>query len=485
MKKFGRIVVLLLVFVLVFFTACARNVEDDTTAPTPGQQQPVENGGEADTVEPKPLAGRIHEPRDFGGRTLTFGAWWEDAFTEVMWGDEPDPATTMDYAVARMMWDNARRVEEVFNVNFEQVVVTFGDFLPTLQASILSGEPFADVVILEGHHQMEAIGSLIQPLDVANLPGSDILGSQVYAGPATRDENHIWAFNPHTVFAEAFVLGINLDIINAEGLPNPVDLFEAGEWTWDAMLDIMRRATRDTDGDGVDDQFGIAGQPGDIIQHLLGANDGVMVDADLNYGFTHPNSVATLEFAETIFHERLWASEAGGIMEGGHWDRNFHSGKREANAALFTTVVWGLQNAPPAFDFAVVPFPKGPNNTSGNTGLTGTRQAWAVPVGTSWDVADILIVLEELLAWPGDHPELLFLAGPIDWMRENFRTEDDVQRAIYAGTRLATDVGNDVAQYYWVLGMFASAFWNREMDVMQAIEYHRGPQQEMLDQRFR
>jgi hypothetical protein len=281
------------------------------------------------------------------------------------------------------------------------------------------------------------------------------------------------------------MLAVNLDIINSEGLPNPVDLYEAGQWNWDAMLEIMRGATRDTDGDGVFDQFGIAGQPGDIVMHLLGANDGIMVDENFNYGFTHPNSIAALEFVEQIFHESLWSPEAGGIMDTANWTRNFFSGAREANAALFPTRTWALDDAPPAFEFAVVPFPHGPNNTSGNTWLYGIRQGLSVPVGTDWAMEDIIIILDELFQWPGDLPELLFAAGEIEWMRETFLTEADVQRAVRAGLTMAADVGRDVPRYYWILGNFASFFWNREMDVMQAIEYNRGPHQEMLDRRFR
>jgi len=498
MKKSSmKVVALLLAFLLVFLAACVR--ENGGESNVGGGEQPpvVENGGngggENNVVEPPPVAGgldpalgggRIHAARDFGGRTLTIGAYWATPIGAIAWGDEPDRATSTNYPIARMMWDNARRVEEVFNVNFEPVVVGYDDFLPALTASVLTGSPLADVVILDGWMQIDAIGSVIQPWNNVNLPNSDILGPQVYGSATTQDDMYVWALNQHSVEAEAFGLAVNLDIINRDGLPNPVDLFEAGEWTWDAMLDIMRRATRDTTGSGVTDQFGIAGQPGEIIQHLIGANDGVMVDANMNYGFNHPNTIATLEFVEQIFNERLWHAEAGGIMDTGNWNRNFYSGFDEGVAALFPAITWGFQNSPPAFQFAFVPFPTGPNNTTGNTWLRGIEQGICVPIGTEWDVEDILIIIEELFSWPCDEPELLFIAGQLDWMREHFLTEEDVQRAIYSGITAASDIGRSVTEYYWVLGDFASAFWNREMDVRQAVAYHRGPRQEMLDRRF-
>jgi multiple sugar transport system substrate-binding protein len=241
--------------VLLAFTACGGN--DDNGGGTQQQQEaPPATGGDTGAETPPPPAddgnqwgldpalggGRIHEARDFGGRTLVIGAWWDTPIGAIAWGDEPDRATSANYPIARMMWDNARRVEEVFNVRFEPWVVGFDDFLPTFSASVIAGVPAADVVILEGWMQLEAMGSVIQPWDNANLPGSDILGAQVFGGPTTQNDAGIWAINQHGVYAQAFGLGVNLDLIHAEGLPNPIDLFEAGEWTWDAMLDIMRLA---------------------------------------------------------------------------------------------------------------------------------------------------------------------------------------------------------------------------------------------------
>jgi hypothetical protein len=310
-----------------------------------------------------------------------------------------------------------------------------------------------------------------------------MFGAQLYSAPNTSDAvGNVWTVNQHSLVHDARVLGVNLDIIERENLPNPVDLHHAGLWTWDAMLDIMRAATRETPAGP---QFGIAGQPGDIVKFLIGSNDGVMVDENFNYGFAHPNTVAALEFAEVIFGERLWASE-NGVMDAGNWDRNFYSGKRDGNAVLFSTVIWGLDNAPPNFDFAVVPFPTGPNNTTGNTWMRGMEQGIAIPVGVQdWTVEEIVIILDELFSWPGHHYRLLFTTGELAWMRDTFNTEACVQRTIRAGVNAATDIGMDVREYYWVLGMFAQHFHDGTHDVMQAIEYQRDPHQEMLDRRFR
>jgi hypothetical protein len=485
MKKSTIIVTMLLAFMLVFFAACNTNNNGNDNGP---ESTGTPTTTDTPNVTPPPVGelngGRIHPAKDFGGRTLYIGAWWDTPISAIAWGDEPDRATSSNYPIARLMWDNARRVEEVFNVRFEARTVGYSSFFEALAASIIEGNPMADVVILEGKMQMDAMGNIIQRWDSANLPNSDILGPRVFATAANQNDGGIWAIMQNGIDELSQGLGVNLDIIEADGLPNPIELYENGEWTWEAMLDIMRRGTRATGGAGVIDQFGIGGQPGDIIQHLIGANDGCLVNADLNYGFDHPNTIAALEFAQQIFGGRFWAAEAGGIMDTSNHDRNFYAWNTDGNIVLAPTAVWALQNSPPAFNFGFVPFPLGPDNTTGSTWLFGLRQGIGVTVGTSWDVADILIIMEELFSWPGDEPWLLYEAGQIDWFREHFKTEEDVQRAIHAGNTRAVDVGRDIDQYYWILGHFASSFWNHEMDVSQAVEYNRGPFQAMLDARF-
>jgi len=47
------------------------------------------------------------------------------------------------------------------------------------------------------------------------------------------------------------VLAYNKDLFDRAGIPYPT-----GDWTWDEYLDVVRRLTRDTDGDGEIDQWG-------------------------------------------------------------------------------------------------------------------------------------------------------------------------------------------------------------------------------------
>jgi multiple sugar transport system substrate-binding protein len=435
------------------------------------------------------LAEFVEEPetRDFGGRVLTIGAWWDTPIAEIALGSEPNRATSQNYALERAVWDNTRRVEREFNVRFETVTATYSDFMPMFTTRVLSGAHFADVVVMDGLMQLEAIrGNIIIPWDDASFPDSDVFGAQVYARPTTHHAGRVWAINPHGAnAADAYGLGVNLDIIYADGLPNPVELFESGLWTWDVMLDLMRAVTRDTNNSGTINQFGIAGVPGEIIMHLIGSNDGILVDADLNYGLAHPNTMLALEFAAQIFDERLWASEPGGIMNAGNWYHNFFSGYEYGNVAFFPMVTWGLSVMPPPFEYAFVPFPTGPNNRTGNTWLSGYEQGICIVSNTEWDAEDILFLLEELFSWHGGRTDLLQGSTQIEWIRENYLTEDDVQRVLFANNTAAVCVGRSTRTYDLMFNEMATAFYNGEMTAVQAIEHFRAPSQEILDRAYR
>jgi len=498
-RKASLFIVVVLVLVLVL-AACNRDSDNNNVTPTPQPggtdvappppPAPIDVPTGADdaylgVVDDGPVRAGLHEPKDLGGRTILVGSWWDGTIPFSLYGwDEPDPATSDNYFLHRMMWDNAQRVYSEFNFNLQEVIIDYGYVLETLTASVMAGDAFADIVLLSGSMQLMAItGDLIQSLDDINLPNSDVLGPQIYGRVFTEAFGNRWSFWDNRPESNGQFLGVNLDIINAIGAPNPVDLFNQGRWTWDAMLEIMRMATRDTTGDGTIDQWGIAAQPDNITFNLIAANDGIMVDDNLQYAFDHPNTIAALELTEIIFRESLWQYDPVQGMDTGDWGRNFWA-FQEGNAALFVAATWAMNDGDLPFEFAAVPFPLGPNSTSGNVRMAGWDQALTFPHGSSWNAADILMVVEEFWAWAGDEPELMFEDG-LGWPRTIFLTEDDVQRVIYVGRHAARDIGMVVPEYSWVLGAFIEYFATQEMTVLPAVESRRGPQQELLDNFFR
>jgi len=495
MKTIARktsIVAILLVLALVFVTACRNNEDDNETVPTAneGTSETPPAGGTApangtnDAPATPASTVVIHEPQDMGGRTVRISSWWEGSQNFIGFGDEPDPGTAANYLTERLMWDNTRRVEREFNTSFEEVLIDFGYVLSTITSSVMAGEPVSDIAFLGGSMTLSsAVSGTILPLDEINLSSSDIFGAGIYGQIRVNELGHVWVVGPNEPYPGGMGMGVNLNIINAIGAQNPVDLYNAGQWTWENALEIMRLATRDTTGDGIIDQFGIAGQPGDFVAYIIGSNDGLLVTDDFQYGFDHPNTIEAFEFAETIFREGLWEYDRVHGFNVGDWGRNFWAA-HDGNAALFTASYWTTNYGDLPFEFALVPWPTGPSNTSGNTFLAGWRQGFAFPASSDWAPADLLMVFEELTAWSGDDPGLLD-ESVLNMLRGRFLTEEDAQRQMNLVNTMGSCIGFVVPEYSWVLGDFVSYFLTQEQTVLQAIETHRGPRQEMLDNFFR
>ena len=491
MKRKSIFLVIAMLILVLTFVACNRDggtgaVDAPTQAvdepPAPPPEQPP--APEADDPTAEPVGDgiwRLRTPVDMGGRTLVVASDWGNGMPYTWVGrDEPDPATAGNYFIDRLQWNNAQRVFADYNFNFEYVHIVDGGITAALTASVMAGDPIGDLVFLGGGGILSGIvGDLIRPASVAYFPGSDIFGPQIYGRVTQAAFGEPWAFYYTAVSPHVWMMGVNLDIINAIGAPNPVDLYNEGRWTWDAALEIMRMATRDTTGDGVFDQWGIAGQPGDLVIHFIATNDGPLVDDDLNYAFDHPNTLAALELMETIFREGLWQYDPVLGVDPGDWARNFFA-FQEGRAALFKSILWGMNDGDLPFEFAVIPFPTGPNNTSGATWSSGWGGGLTIPYGTSWEPSDMLRITEAFLSWPGEETELI-IEGGLGWPRGVLPTEEDVQRWAANGFRARTDIGRVVPQYYWVGGTFTYHFANQTMNVMQVVEAYRAPQQELLD----
>jgi len=421
------------------------------------------------------LGGRIIRAVSYGGRDYTI------AFSSSQ--NEPDPATTDNYVTARRIFDNALRVKNSFNFEIENISISDAWDVPAiLTTSVMAGDPIADVAFLHGHMKLPLIlDNIILPLDSINLPNSDILGAQVFGSVHSEIFGERWSFGPNTLVTLPIMLGVNLDIINAIDAPNPVDLYNRGQWTWDVWLYIMRLATGDTTGNGVVNRFGIAGTPA-FLAHLITANDGRMVSDDFQYYLCSPNTLEALEFGETIFREGLW--ECGGFARPMYNWWTFQRG----NSAFFTLMNWMMldDNILPSltYEFAAVPFPLGPSNTSGIGVLGGWNNALVFPRGSDWDQAEILMVVEEFLTWHGGEPDI-FADPRIVTIRNTLPTEDDVQRVINTGRHEHFCYGVIVQDdFAMVIFHFADYFISGEKTALQAVEAYRVSYQELLDDFF-
>ena len=449
--------------------------------PPPATEQATTEPAQGTETTTEPEATGRGWVRDLEGREIRILCWWEYSISSD--SPMPSPDDPGNFALDMMWYDNIRRIEDEFNAYIRTPVVTYDDMLPMLTASVMAGDPAADIFMMTGPNTLSAlVNNLILPASQFATPDADIFGPNALVARAAQWDGEIWSFHRAEYDLGPGALGVNLDIINAIGAENPVDLFNRGQWTWHAWREIMMLATRDTTGDGVIDQFGMAGHPGDFIGNLIAANDGYMIDNDLQFAYDHPNTLVALEFAYDLFAtDRVWFYDSGlGGMDSGDWNRNFWS-FQEGRAAFWIYARWAMDDAVP-FEYALVPFPIGPNNTRGYTNTMGFPQALVIPVGVL-NPHDVYDMYQEHMTWAYGG---LMSEGAVEWIRGGMLDEADVWRLLHdAGFTRKFDMGNVVPQYNWIHGDFAAQFFDGEATVAQAIETARQPQQDLIDAVFR
>jgi hypothetical protein len=297
-----------------------------------------------------------------------------------------------------------------------------------------------------------------------------------------------WSVNSRRVATDGSFLGVNLDIIRAEGLENPAELYDRGEWTVEKFIEIARLATRDTDGDGNIDQYGMSGHSNEIVMNLIAANDGVMVTEDLKYGFGEPKTMRAIEYAYQIFNtDKSWNYDPNSGAEFWDWNRNTYA-FQEGRSCFFTAYVWLLPDlSERTFDYTAVPYPKGPDNKGNSMYFSAFIQGVGIPRGVQ-NPDDVFTVWYELGKWFGTDFELKDEDDMI-WPYSKFNTARDAERimdALTIGRKI--DIGDavfvDGRGYTWVIGDFNLAFFRDEATPAQIVESNRQNHQDMLDQMF-
>lgn len=252
MKKHARILALLLVIsmAMALFAACSSNEEPENTQPTsaadttPGATTP----GETETSTPAV---------DVSGYTFS-----------IMGTGDVFPKTNEDgtyaNALAEELAEKLADLEDRLNITIEQREFS-GDKLETVTTAALSGDVLADLLYMR-HKEFwpAAKQSALLALDDERLvsAGLDSTDSTRWYQPAvewTALFGHTWGLRVASKYVTAptgYFITFNKELCAAAGYPDMYSLVRNNEWNWDVYREIARKATIDSDGDGVPDYWG-------------------------------------------------------------------------------------------------------------------------------------------------------------------------------------------------------------------------------------
>lgn len=323
------------------------------------------------------VSGSWREKLDLGGRTVTI-------------------ATYNTHLLDKYFSDGLGRgrlelVEDMFNVNIEFYDLTWDGAIDTIMASIMAGDPVGDIFSFPNHWliQLASQGALY-PLDdilgddyYASLPGMHSNMRELYStfqgrayGFSTNDE-----LERDNDVRSGHVMYWNKDMFESAGLPSLYELMDEGEWTWDKMLEIAKALTKDTDGDGEIDQWGldIRWGPADFLEILVLTNDGSYIreiDGKMCYTATEDKVLEAIEF----LHDLIYVHKVVGPKN------SFGKGQAAMGRFAFANM-----NAKLSFNRGVAYWPQGPQADKHVLPLWGPRLA-ALPVMVKEPAAMIAIV---------------------------------------------------------------------------------------------
>ncbi len=210
--------------------------------------------------------------------------------------------------VGRKTLERWAAAEDEFNVTINWIQLPNPDItVEKLVATVLIGEPMADIINL---NSIDAIPALVEANMI--LPLDDYFDFSNSKWPSQLQniaefKGKTWGYISN--FMTAHGIWYNRTMFEREGFPDLHELQEKGEWTWDAYLDIAKKATRDTDGDGTPDQFGIA-LGYEIEYPLIYSNGGEVIDesdGSFQFALDSEEALEALEFIRDVYAANVFS----------------------------------------------------------------------------------------------------------------------------------------------------------------------------------
>ncbi|MCL2816724.1 MAG: extracellular solute-binding protein, partial [Oscillospiraceae bacterium] len=267
MKK----IFLLILVLAVFIVSCGDNAGDDNIKSGAGQTpENLQNGGETgandndgETVEITAQSVLADLPdANYGGYTFTVLTSNLNDGAEFEWRQAPEETETGE-PINDALFRRDRLIEEKYNINIKYIIQDrVGEMASMAQRTIRSGDNLFDMVVGEMIGVTRTLAQSGAVHDFLDFPNVD-LSKPWWNQNAIRDlmiDNKF--FFPTGDVTPRYVLGpyflmFNKDLFADHGLDLPYEKVLDGTWTFDEFQKLIKDKTRDTNGDGTYDFFGM------------------------------------------------------------------------------------------------------------------------------------------------------------------------------------------------------------------------------------
>lgn len=443
-----------------------------------------------------------------GPRVINIGSWWvqpydsDDAIDDADdWNTnqdaEGDDEATLDLkafnrAICQSKFDNVTTIENKYNITFYWQNLTYTGVQESINTSILAGSPDCDIYLVETSMAVPAqVNNLALDLKTVLPEDADVLSSQVVMAYVDLGDGKaciLKRVSGMTLVEATYPLGFNMQMLAANGLEDPRDLWERGEWTWDKFNEYCQILTQDTDGDGQIDQYGYCGYVAETFEQLMMANGGSIAS-----GKTETlTSNAVGEALQQMYDMYNTFNVCYPYDYDGTPSDSMRNQYRQNNIGFFPMACWITANNydyssdPLPFDIAYVRWPVGPSgNKDTNAGKNDTGgEFYIIPNGVK-DPELVYNFLYDYWNWyDGDTARRDDRRG-LNWWYESTARTEELQVANFdvmadCGAHATLDLWNSLG-----VGYDLDSLLKGEMTPAQFQETYKNEVQAALDATYK
>lgn len=239
--------------------------------------------------------------------------------------------------------------EQKYGGTVTRKVVGWNKGANAIAESLETGDSI-DLVFTEGNARFpeDAISELYLPIDQYldyNVCDQASVDAFLYKG-----EHYVYT---NASITQPYLIIYNATMFEEESLETPTELYNKGEWTYAKFLEYIAHFTRDTDGDGEVDQWGL--EPSRVKRQNIGfANDAMQV-----YEVGNGELAVSIDSQEMIqYYEFLTSYNAiPSVREGCDTDGNWLERRVCAMMSEVTTWLPGGEGYEGSDKFDFVPLP--------------------------------------------------------------------------------------------------------------------------------
>lgn len=353
--------------------------------------------------------------------------------------NDPDMETVMG---SERSFEEARRyVEETYNCKIK--ITSLWPDMETLRAKTMTGDKYADVIQIPMNFLLQAIrAGYVQGLDdVKGIYKDDYRWVEACTNMATYD-GVTYGLNFMRPSEVRTCLVYNREVLKQCGVTENLEqLVRDKEWTFDKFEEIMKQCTKDTNGDGVTDIFGMyPAVCASLGTAMVNSNGGSLVkieDGVAKENFTSQETVTALNYlSKWLNDDKIVANVYGSESRLGITTQSYADYFVNGECAFMFCESWlvtqQIKGKAGGLDYGMLPFPMGPD-ADDYVSNANNAMVFAIPSTNTEDIDKTVIILNALakaVAGEEDDSEAQE-AYDYDIMMEYFGKEDKDAAEMY------------------------------------------------------